>query len=104
MRIPAHLLRRAILPSAPILLIIMLADETVELMEMLSVEAFLMLNKLRFGFPPRPSRGSKRDGAKLELLGRRLPSPAGVGGWGGVTGGEVDRVVVEVDPRESFAW
>jgi hypothetical protein len=73
-------LRLAIFPSAPIFRIIILADETVELMEMLSVEAFLMLNKLRFGLPPLPSRGSIKEGAKLELLGRRLPRPAGAAG------------------------
>ena len=72
-------------------------------MEILSVEAFLILNKLLLGLPPRPSRGSISDGAKLELLGRLFPSPAGVAGCGGVMGGVADRVVVEVYPTESFA-
>lgn len=62
------------MPSEPIFLIIMLADDTVELIEMLSVEAFFMLNSDRPLPFALPSSGSICDGAKLELDGRRAPS------------------------------
>lgn len=73
--IGTHLFLRASFPNAPIFRIIILAEETVDPMEMLSVEAFRMLNKLRFPFPALPFKGSIKLGAKLELLGRRYPSP-----------------------------
>jgi len=44
----AHLLRRASLPMLPIFLIIMLADDTVEANEILSVDMFFILNRLLF--------------------------------------------------------
>jgi hypothetical protein len=82
-----HLFRRANFPSEPILRIIILAELTVELIEMLSVDAFLRLNKLRPLPLAFPSSGSMSDGAKLELEGRRLPRPWDGGvAFGGVTG------------------
>jgi hypothetical protein len=70
-----HLFLLASFPNAPIFLIIILAEETVDPIEMLSVDALRMLNKLRFPFPALPFNGSMKLGAKLELLGRRWPNP-----------------------------
>jgi hypothetical protein len=53
----------------------MLAEDTVLPIDMLSVDAFRMLNKFLFPFPAFPFSGSMKLGAKLELLGRRLPNP-----------------------------
>jgi hypothetical protein len=53
----------------------MLAEETVLPIEILSVEAFRMLNKFLLPLPALPFNGSMKLGAKLELLGRRFPKP-----------------------------
>lgn len=70
-----HLFRLASFPKAPIFLIIILAEETVLPIEILSVEAFRILKRFLFPLPALPFNGSMKLGAKLELLGRRLPNP-----------------------------
>jgi len=101
----AYLLRLASFPRLPILRIIMLAEDTVEDNEMLSVDMFFILNRLFFCFPVPISLGAVAvRSVSARLISLPIPcwwatAKGALGGgrsepWGGVIGGVADRVDV----------